>query len=205
MSQERKAGLELLLATRRLIAFALLTTACRSAVTPSVPSGPTPPVIGAACGVERWAVKTLADADASSVNLAPIVTSVASLNTMPARCTGLPSARIVPGEAQVYEVVARVTVVRREDDRDYHIVLADPSGATMVAEVADPACSAAANPTHRELLTQARAAFEQLGGTALVGTTLRIRGVAFYDTAHGQTGMAPNCLELHPVTMVALP
>ena len=27
----------------------------------------------------------------------------------------------------------------------------------------------------------------------------RVTGVAFFDTDHGQTGVAPNAIELHPI------
>jgi hypothetical protein len=100
-----------------------------------------------------------------------------------------------------------VTFVRLEDDRDYHIVLVDPSDSSypIVTEVADPSCQGPAQSPYLSLLTATRSALNALSGgrpTSLVGRTLRIRGSALYDFDHGQTGRARNCIELHPVISV---
>src|SRR5712691_8664006 len=76
------------------------------APTPQPPSTPTPvstptptptapsPTPTAACGVERWAVKTLTDPDASRVDVADVnATTVASLNAFPMHCSDLPDNR----------------------------------------------------------------------------------------------------------------
>jgi hypothetical protein len=34
---------------------------------------------------------------------------------------------------------------------------------------------------------------------------VEVTGVGFFDFAHGQTGLAQNCIELHPVLAVAFP
>jgi hypothetical protein len=97
----------------------------------------------------------------------------------------------------VYEVVGRVTLTRLEDDHDQHVVIADPNDSTqtMVTEVADPAC-AAGSPFLSQLQT-ARSQFQQQ--SPLTGKLVRIRGVGFYDFAHGQTGRSRSCIELHPI------
>jgi hypothetical protein len=35
--------------------------------------------------------------------------------------------------------------------------------------------------------------------STLLGTTVRVRGVGFYDFNHGQRGRSQNCVELHPI------
>lgn len=173
---------------------------------PAPPGGPLP---GLECGVERWSVKTLSDADASRVSLAQVQqTTIKALNDHPTHCSGLPSARTFAEEFEVYEVIARITYVRLEDDRDYHIALADPgdSSYTIVTEVADIACQGAASSPHRDALETARHAFVSLLGgrspSSLVGTTVRVRGVGFFDFNHGQNGRARNCMELHPIVSI---
>src|SRR4051812_48323871 len=118
-----------------------------------MPTAPTPPplVVGLSCGVERWAVKTLSDPAVSRVNVGQTIpTTIAALNALTPHCSGLPGARTFPEEFQVYEVVGRVSLVRLEEDRDYHIALADPSSseASIVVEVADPQCQGAVNSPH---------------------------------------------------------
>jgi hypothetical protein len=154
---------------------------------------------GVPCGVERWSVKTLSDTDAIRLDFAPVATTIAALNALPARCSNLPAARSGAEEFHVYEVTARVSLVRHEDDRDYHVVLVDDAGASIVVEVVDPACSGASFSPFAGTLVNARASFEALGGQSLAGQRVRLRGVGFFDFDHGQTGRSRSCLELHPV------
>src|SRR5207302_6022049 len=105
---------------------------------------PTPPPTGLSCGVERWAVKTLSDADAGRLNLTTVTsTTISALNDFVAHCSGLPDARTFAEEFRVYEVTGVVQLTRNENDRDVHIALADPSNPsqTIVVEVIDPGCS----------------------------------------------------------------
>ena len=170
------------------------------------PGGPLP---GLACGVERWAVKTLSDADATRVDLATVQpTTIRALNERTPHCSGLPSARTFGEEFTVYEVVGRITFVRLADDRDYHIALADPADGsyTMVTEVVDIACQGPNRSPFRGTLETARNGWiGMIGGRSspsLVGTTVRVRGVGFYDFNHGQTGRSRSCMELHPVLSI---
>lgn len=175
----------------------------------SVPLAPNPPVIGLACGIERWFVKTLADGAAPLLNLTQVTRmSVRELNALPVRCGGLPDRREVAEEFRTFETVGRVTYVAYQDDRDYHIVLEDPSapGLTIVTELADTACRGAVMSPHLATLLTANASFRALVGSrvpsALVGMTLRVQGVGFYDFNHGQRGRSLNCLELHPIVSI---
>ena len=167
------------------------------------------PTSGLSCGVERWPVKTLSDANAGEVNFGTVQTvTIKELNQQPVHCTGIPSVRTFPQEFVLYETTGRITFARFEDDRDYHVALADLSEPvyTIVTEVADPNCNGAIQSAFRSLLVQARSAFDSLRGTgslsSLIGTTVRVRGVGFYDFNHGQTGRSQSCMELHPLTSI---
>lgn len=164
---------------------------------------------GLACGVERWPVKTLSDASASQINLDSVeTTTIRDLNLLPTHCSGLPDARTFAPEFQVFEVMGQITVVRAEEDRDYHIAIADLNNPvyTIVTEIADTACEGAIRSPFRQVLAQTRGAFDGIRGgnslSSLVGSIVRIRGVGFYDFAHGQTGRSQNCLELHPIVSI---
>jgi hypothetical protein len=134
------------------------------------------------CGIERWTVKTLQDRP----HLLPVRTvTLRFLVTRPAAAY-LPSTRL-PFERHVYRVVAAVTLIRPEDDGDYHLVLSD-HGRTMIAETPMLTCTSRATP----VLQAARRA-------ARVCAHAAVTGVAFFDYPHGQTGVAPNAIELHPV------
>jgi hypothetical protein len=116
-------------------------------------------------------------------------TTLRFLVTRPAPHT-LPYTRLA-FERHVYRVTAAVTLVRPEDDGDFHLVLRD-GPLHMIAEVPLPACIAGATPVRRAQMRAARAAV-QLCARA------QITGVAFFDYKHGQTGVAPNAIELHPI------
>jgi len=179
-------------------------TAAPTAVAPSTPNP------GLACGVERWFVKTLADEDARAVALSPVTAiSIHDLNALPLHCDGGPDRRVYDEEFRVYEIAGRVIYVAHEDDRDYHVALEDPNDptSTVVTELADTRCSGAAMSPHLAALRSAEGMLANLlGGNApasLVGTTLRIQGVGFYDFDHGQRGRSKNCIELHPIVFVS--
>jgi hypothetical protein len=139
------------------------------------------------CGIERWTVKTLQDRP----RLLPLRdTTIAFLVSRPAP-PSLPATRL-PFEPHVYRVHAAVTLVRPEDDGDFHLVLQDPAGRTMIAEAPSSACTGRATPALRREMATAR-------GRVRVCGRADVTGVAFFDFDHGQTGVAPNEIELHPV------
>ena len=164
--------------------------------------------VGATCGVERWAVKTLSDGDASRVNLIPIDTSVIQLRGLRAPASLPAASRIAPTELTVFRLTARAVQMKLEDDRDIHLVIADPSDptATMIVEFPNAeVCGGAITSAQAAEMKSARAAFVAAFGlpsasrfTQLTGT-LTLTGVGFFDFIHGQTGVAPNGIELHPV------
>ena len=153
--------------------------------------------------MERWAVKTLTDADATRVNFSDVIfTTVTALNAFPVHCSGLPDNRTFSEESRVFEATGVVQLTRNEDDGDVHVVLADPKNPaqTIIVEVVNPAC--ATTSPYVGTLSQARAAYQGLG--SLTGKTVTVRGVGFYDFAHGQTGRSLSCIELHPVIGISL-
>ena len=139
-----------------------------------------------ACGVERWTVKTLKD---RPLLLRARPTTVSYLTNLP-RPTYLPARRLAR-ERAIFSLIASVTLKRSEDDLDYHLVLRSGSR-TMIAETPSPLCTKGATATRRKQMIAAR-------NVARVCTRARVVGVAFYDFLHGQTGVAPNGIELHPV------
>lgn len=180
---------------------------------PTVAPGPAPtptPTVTytwppAACGVERWHVKTGTDPQAATVSLAaPRLTTVAALASLPAPAVLPADARITPVETTVYRVTATLAEYKLEADSDYHLVLSD-AGRTMIAEIPDPACVGKASPLLPGI-ELARTEFDAQYRTAPVwqraGVMVTVTGVGFFDSIHGQTGVAPNGVELHPVLSI---
>lgn len=162
------------------------------------------------CGTERWDVKTLNDPDVGDVDFSTVVPkTISDLNALPQNCSPA-DPRAGDPEHTVYEVTGMITVVKPEADRDMHIAVADPNNPdkTMVVEVVDPSCPGAKTSPHLSKLKHARTMFQDLLGNgdlqSLEGFVVRVRGVGFYDRAHGQTGLSDSCLELHPVLEIEL-
>lgn len=153
-------------------------------------------------------MKTLSDADAVRVDTTRITaTTIAAMNALPAHCSSLPEARTFPEEFQVYELTGRVTFVAQEDDRDYHLALADPDAPDqmMIVESPDPQCEGAVASPYIQKLRDARQMLLTISGgrpAALVGRTVRVQGVGFYDFDHGQRGRSSSCIELHPILRI---
>jgi len=179
--------------------------------TVALPGGEaSPPAASAAtCGVERWDVKTLSDPKVGDVNFTPHDTSVGRLRNKDAPKVGKHTPRIDGVETTTYRVRARLLEFKFEDDRDVHLVVGVPSAPakTMIVEFPDPTCPGAKDSSKKARMASARSAlikscgkppsassnFRDLKGTATV------TGVGFFDVIHGQTGVAPNGIELHPV------
>jgi hypothetical protein len=155
------------------------------------------------CGIERWAVKTLTDPGASRVNHRPKASSIAALTALPAPID--PTDRIAPTETTVWRITVTMTAFKEEDDSDIHLTVKDSRGRTMIVEFPlTPTCDATASQPDRAAMSQARAAF--VAGCGQPRTSYRsvsgqatITGVGFFDRMHGQRGVAPNGIELHPV------
>src|SRR6266487_5670135 len=97
--------------------------------------------LNGSCGVERWSVKTGTDADAGLINLQSTTqTTIASLTSLPAPTTLPANNRIQPTETTVFQLHATLTEYKLEPDSDYHLILSDGSGNTMISEIASPAC-----------------------------------------------------------------
>ena len=163
-------------------------------------------VTGLSCGSERWPVKTLSDADAASVNLAAQPATIQALRALPTPSELPQNRRIRPTELETFMVTGRMVEFKLENDHDIHIVLADPNDprATMIAEVVDVSCSGANQSSATARMKGARDSFRALFGEPQpsfrrAGDLVTITGVGFFDSVHGQTGVAPNGIELHPV------
>ncbi len=157
----------------------------------------------AQCGVERWSVKTGTDADVAKINPATSTTAtIASLVALPTPPVLPPNNRLQPTESTVFVVNATLIEFKLETDSDYHIVIQDSAGKTMITEIPSPACVGAGSP-FASAIASARSKFDaQLKATSQAQTTsvpVQIKGIGFFDSLHGQTGVAPNGIELHPV------
>jgi hypothetical protein len=170
------------------------------------------PARATSCGVWRWDVKTLSDSARRDVNFSPQAIRINALRKEDAPASlSAETPRQNGVEKQIYRVRAQVITANIEDDSDIHLVIA-PRGnrnKTMIVEFPHPRCVDSA--FKRAEIRQARAAMLDACGpissssfTDLTGN-VALEGVGFWDEIHGQTGVAPNGIELHPVLSFSSP
>jgi len=178
-------------------ASASITCGVSPSPSPTATPSPTP-----GCGVERWSVKTGTDADAALVSLSPQSTTIATMRSWPAPTTIPTNNRISPYETTTWTVNATLVEYKLETDSDYHIVIKDDSGNTIVTEIPYSVCVGSTSPFAASI-ANARAkfdaAFTATGSFQFANVPVQITGPAMFDFLHGQTGVAPNGIEIHPI------
>lgn len=155
------------------------------------------------CGRERWDVKTLTDPEAERVDLTASRATVEQLSALPVPAEFSRDAARLPSEFQSYTVEATLVEFKEEDDNDIHLVLVGSSGESMIAEIPEPTCAEGSRLEAE--IARARVRFVERFGEpsqiswSEVNATVTVTGVLFFDVHHGQRGVAPNAVELHPV------
>src|SRR5438128_2214911 len=192
-----------------VLAAAALTAACTQAGIPG-DEDDNEAITAAGCGVERWSVKTGTDAAASQVNMTAQDTTIAALAALPTPAgLGSGSGRFPnSAEMQLFRLTG-VTLVqyKQESDSDYHLDLSDGAGHTMIAEVPAPNCVSGGSWGSQIGASRAafNAKFTPSGSFQSANVPVTITGVGFFDLKHGQTGVAPNGIELHSILSICFP
>jgi len=161
-------------------------------------------------------VKCGADpAAAKLVGQSPTATTIAHLVSLPVPAVLPEEARTAGTEETVWQLEATLAGYKIETDGDYHLVLANGQGKTMVAEIPN-APDLTPGSFFTQQISAARQAFDGRFGKltlappaaglepALTRATesVTVTGLGFFDFEHGQDGCAPNAIELHPVTSI---
>jgi hypothetical protein len=192
-------------ATPQLVIFGRPDRAVNTAVLPESEMRP---------GTDRWSVKTGTDPDAALVGPTskPTAATVEELIRLARPADMSPATesfplyqnkRAAPVETTVYSVEAAIIALNVEASGDYHLVLQGSSGQTMIARAPNPTDAFVA-PSSRwkkeitEVRRQLDAKYFPASGK-IARVRARVVGVGFFDRIHGQTGVALNGLELHPV------
>src|SRR5437588_13108655 len=167
----------MLLRTRLLLPIAIVLIAVSA-----------PIYILAQCGVERWSVKTGTDADAGLVNLnSSTNTTIANMRAFTAPNPIPANNRVSPAETTQWVINATMTMFKLESDSDYHIVIQDAAGNTMITEIPLPSCVGAGSP-FLSGIQNARAKFDaQFNVTTTfqtVSVPVQIVGVGMFDFLH---------------------
>ena len=153
-------------------------------------------------GVERWDEKVLTDPLAYTVIFASHPSSVAHLVVITTPTPGTAMPRYQPVEDSVYTINCNITIKKAETDSDFHLVLSNGTK-TLIGEIPCSACSSVAVSPYSNLFQRCRNFINANIASGNVSSVsipaVVVTGVAFVDPPHGQTGAAPNNLELHPI------
>jgi hypothetical protein len=150
-------------------------------------------------------VKTLADPEAERVKLnSPETTTIEKLCALPVPTYAAPNPRST-FEESVFTVDGYLVGFTLAADSDFHAVIRDAAGETLIIEFPNPGCLQGSKVIQQAVAARTR--FLKLIGTlptdhfVFLPKAIRVRvtGVVFFDRIHGQDGVAPNGVELHPV------
>jgi len=161
--------------------------------------------LGADCVGPRWPVKVARDPDAELINTALLPTSIAALRAFPTSRPLPQDRRLKPVETTTYALTATLVEYRLDEDGNHHLVLSDETGRTVIARIPAPACVNGSRFAAE--IAGARQVFEaRFHADAVLrqtATAVEIRGIGFFEYFGDQRGMAPNAIELHPVTFLS--
>jgi len=160
---------------------------------------------------------------------APTPSTIADLRALEVPAVLPPDGRSDGAEKTVWQLTATLQAFRMESDGDYHLVIADDQNNTMIAEIPNPGDITAPSyfaeqisnarttfdnhfqlaeninaPTAPAALgpggaAQVEAAQVEAAQTRQVAVPVTVTGLGYFDFNHGQLGVAPNAIELHPV------
>jgi hypothetical protein len=149
-------------------------------------------------GSQRWEVKVASDEAAEEIVQKARVITLAELiayrtDTIPRGNARSYSERFIYTVRNVF-----ITHAILENDNDIHLVIEDGNKSTMIAEIPDVDCEITERSRFAKRIAAARKTFIRYQHT-YHKYRFDITGVFFKDKSHGQTGRAPNNVELHPV------
>jgi hypothetical protein len=165
-----------------------------------------PQLASVSCPVERGPVKEGSDADRYKVSTTVTAASIYYLRSRAKPSSYPRNNRIAPVELRTWSVTAILKQYKQESDGDIHLVIKDSAGRSMIAEIPYGGCVPTTS-RWKSAIASARAAFTHVYAVSTswhyVSRSVTLRGLGMFDPLHGQTGVAPNGIELHPVIYVA--
>ncbi|MDQ2816683.1 MAG: hypothetical protein M3T49_00550 [Candidatus Eremiobacteraeota bacterium] len=188
-----------------------LPTSTPSPTPSTTPSSSPSPACTPPATEKRWPVKVGVDSDAGSVNLTPQDTTIQKLRALAVPPYPMPeNNRIAPTETTVFRLTGVTLIwIELSKDHDYHMVVKDSSGRTMIVESPNPTCV----PANKSMyLAQMQSVRQYLDAHYTVTTTgqnpnvpVTLSGIGFFDyDYYGSYGEAPNGIELHALHSICI-
>jgi hypothetical protein len=192
------------------VAFAVVLAAALAVVV-AAPAGArhatrTAPVPGTWCGGNLWKLMTLSDAERWTVYPAPLRTSIPAIARLVAPERILASRSSSFFERQVWEMKAVIERYRLQSNGEIALELYDtPSSMYMNAYMPNPKCLSPTQTINRSHILAARLAFTKAcppptSAWQMLGATVQLAGIGFWNPVKTTLGALGNGAELRPVT-----
>lgn len=160
------------------------------------------------CGGALWRQMTFSDRDRSKVRLAPANTAIAKIAGLSAP-RRIATARATSFQREVWKLHAVVDRYRIASNGEIVLILFSiDSGLYMNAYLPSPRCLSG-RTRQRSAILAARKAFTShcpvvTAAWQLLGATVDVTGVGFWNPVRTTRGALPNGAELRPVTNLAI-
>jgi len=190
-----------------VIATAVSAVAAQAATTPKT-SHQAKRAPGRWCGGALWRQMTLSDADRRKVSLAPTATTISDIAGM-ARPHRITTARRTTFQRHVWRLDAVIDRFRVASNGEIVLILFSiDTGQYMNAYLPNPSCLSNAT-RRRQRIVAARQEFTAhcppvTPAWQLLGATVQIEGVGFWNPATITRGALPSGAELRPVTYLSI-
>ena len=196
------------------VAFAIALAAALAAVI-AAPAGarqatPTALAPGTWCGGSLWKLMTLSDAQRWTVYPAPLRTSIPAIASLAAPKRILASRSGTFFERQVWGMNVVIERYRLQSNGEIALELYDiPSSMYMNAYMPNPNCLSPTQTSDRSQIFAARSAFTKAcpaptAAWQMLGATVQLAGVGFWNPVKTTLGALGNGAELRPVTGITL-
>jgi hypothetical protein len=155
------------------------------------------------CDQERLSVRVGTDKDADLIDLGSLMpTTIAVLYSLPKPNSIPDNNRISPYETTVWVINATLRFYKLDAHLEYQLNLRDELGNTILAMI-PCSCCIASSSVFGPPIAKARSEFDKrftaLDTWQAADVPVRITGVGFFESLHGQTDTPPNGAELYPV------
>lgn len=193
-----------LLAVVALAALAAAAAAAAHAVTSPVVKAHTKRAPGSWCGGVLWRQMTFSDADRRKVVLSPTVTTIAEMSqlTPPRRIT---TSRTTPFQRHVWRLNAVIDRYRIASNGEIVLILFSiNTGQYMNAYMPNPSCLSRRTREREDILDARRLLVGHCAPVTtawqLLGATVDVSGVGFWNPVTRTRGALRNGAELRPIT-----
>ena len=159
---------------------------------------------GVHCGTQRWAIKTLADADRDRVDLSPVAATVEELVSLTRPDAFDERSRNGPVELTTYRIRGYLGGWSNQHDGDVHLVVFGmvDQRVSLVAEIPNPGCDGVCPSGLAPYYLAARQSLEAILNRPNPEDrpiVVEVTGLGFWDRREHANGSAATGIELHPV------